>query len=148
MIAVTGRGVARAMRGASLVTLAVGLAMSFAAWAAGGTDALAAGLAGTAVVIAFFWSGSIPVFLTRGRENAGLGMGVLLLTYSLRIALVLLALTLVGRTEIVDERWLGATVIACALCWAAAHAAFALRGGTSGRVSGGGSAGDAGRADG
>ncbi|MGH8775932.1 MAG: hypothetical protein ACRDWI_12420 [Jiangellaceae bacterium] len=144
MIAGRGHGAARAQRRASLITLVVGMAMSVAGWAAAGSDGLVAGVAGTVVVIAFFWSGSIPVLVTRGAENAGLGMGVLLLTYSVRIALVLIALTVVGRADVVDERWLGATVIACALCWAVAHAALALRGGASGPDA----AGEAGRADG
>jgi hypothetical protein len=137
-------GPVRAQRQASIATLVVGLVMTVAAWIAAGGDGLAAGAAGTVVVVAFFWSGTIPVFITRGAESTALGMGVLLLTYSLRIVIVLAVLALIGQADVVNERWLGATVIVCALSWAAAHAVFALRSGESG----GGSAAEAGPAEG
>jgi hypothetical protein len=79
-------------------------------------------------VVGFFWSGTIPVRLTDGaRLGPAAGLAVLLLTYTLRLALVLVALRLLSRAEIVDRRWLGGTIIACALTWTAMHVGTAVR---------------------
>jgi hypothetical protein len=63
-----------------------------------------------------------------GGLGAGVGLGVLLLTYTLRLALVLLALRLLQRIDTLDPRWLGATIIVCALAWSAVHLGVAIRG--------------------
>lgn len=109
-------------------TLAAGLACSLAGWAAAGTEGLAGGLVATVIVVAFLTSGLIPIRVTQGAEvRAGLGLAVLLLTYTLRLALALMALALVGRAGFADTRWLGVTIIVCALSWSAVHVAHSVR---------------------
>jgi hypothetical protein len=109
-------------------TLAAGLACSLAGWAAAGADGLAGGLVATAIVVAFLTTGLIPIRITQGADvRAGLGLAVLLLTYTLRLALALMALALISRAGFADTRWLGVTIIACALSWSAAHVAHAVR---------------------
>jgi ATP synthase protein I len=109
-------------------TLVAGLACSLAGWAAAGTEGLAGGLVATAIVVAFLTSGLIPIKVTQGVEvRAGLGLAVLLLTYTLRLALALMALALISRAGFADTRWLGVTIIACALTWSAVHVAHSVR---------------------
>ncbi|HEX6232503.1 MAG TPA: hypothetical protein VFZ63_05205 [Jiangellaceae bacterium] len=109
-------------------TLVAGLACSLAGWAAAGTEGLAGGLVATAIVVAFLTSGLIPIWVTQGPQvSAGLGLAVLLLTYTLRLALALMALVLISRAGFADARWLGVTVVACALCWSAVHVAHSVR---------------------
>lgn len=109
-------------------TLAAGLACSLAGWAAAGTDGLAGGLVATVIVVAFLTTGLIPIRITQGADvRAGLGLAVLLLTYTLRLALALMALALISQAGFADTRWLGMTIIACALSWSAVHVAHAVR---------------------
>lgn len=109
-------------------TLAAGLACSLAGWAAAGGEGLAGGLVATAIVVAFLTTGLIPIRITQGADvGAGLGLAVLLLTYTLRLALALMALVLIGQAGFADTRWLGVTIIACALSWSAVHVAHAVR---------------------
>jgi hypothetical protein len=108
-------------------TLVVGVACSLVGWVAAGTEGLAGGLVATAIVVGFLTSGLIPIRITQGASvRAGLGLAVLLLTYTLRLALVLAALVLISRAGLVDARWLGVTIIACALTWSAVHVAHAV----------------------
>ena len=110
------------------VTLAAGLACSLAGWAAAGVDGLAGGLVATAIVVAFLTTGLIPIRITQGADvRAGLGLAVLLLTYTLRLALALMALALVSQAGFADTRWLGVTIIVCALSWSAVHVAHSVR---------------------
>lgn len=109
-------------------TLVAGLACSLAGWTAAGTEGLAGGLVATVIVVGFLTSGLIPIRVTQGADvRAGLGLAVLLLTYTLRLALALAALVLISRAGFADSRWLGVTIIACALCWSAVHVAHAVR---------------------
>ncbi len=109
-------------------TLVVGAASSLAGWLAAGTEGLAGGLVATAIVVGFLTSGLIPIRLTQGRDfRPGLGLAVLLLTYTLRLALALAALVLISRADFADARWLGVTVIACALTWSAVHVGHSIR---------------------
>jgi hypothetical protein len=103
-------------------TVAVGTVCSIVAWVvAGPASAMSAALA-TVIVVGFFWSGTIPVVLTnRARLGAAAGLAVLLLTYTLRLAVVLIILRLLGTAEVVDRRWLGGTIIGCALTWTIVH---------------------------
>lgn len=118
----------RAQAVARLATVAVGVGCSIAAWVVAGADGAAAAAIATVIVVGFFWSGTIPVRLTDGaRLGPAAGLAVLLLTYTLRLALVLVALRLLSRAEIVDRRWLGGTIIACALTWTAMHVGTAVR---------------------
>lgn len=82
---------------------------------------------GTALVVGFLATGVVPLFLVRGQESsAALGAGVLLLNYTLRLAVAVLVLRVAGRSEAVEPRWTGLAVIACALAWAAGQAVAVL----------------------
>ncbi|HEX5994125.1 MAG TPA: hypothetical protein VFY84_03170 [Jiangellales bacterium] len=109
-------------------TLAAGLACALAGWAVAGVNGLAGGLVATAIVVAFLTTGLIPIRITQGADvRAGLGLAVLLLTYTLRLALALMALALISQAGFADTRWLGITIIACALSWSAVHVAHSVR---------------------
>jgi hypothetical protein len=109
-------------------TVVAGAVCAIVAWFAVGADGTASAAIGTVIVVGFFWSGTIPVVLADGaRLGAGAGLAVLLLTYTLRLAVVLLLLRLLSRNEVVDRRSLGLTVIACALTWTAVHIGAATR---------------------
>ncbi|MGH8824447.1 MAG: hypothetical protein ACRDVN_08225 [Jiangellaceae bacterium] len=110
-------------------TILVGLGCASIGWVAAGTSALLAALVAIPLVVGFFWSGMLPLALAgAGGLGAGVGLAVLLLTYTLRLALVLLALRLFQRVDALDLRWLGVTIITCALAWSAVHVAIAIRG--------------------
>ena len=105
---------------ARCATFVVGATCSMVAWFVVGADGSASAAIGTVIVVGFFWSGTIPVVLTdSARLGAGDGLALLLLTYTLRLAVVLLLLRLLSRADFVDRGWLGGTVIACALTWTA-----------------------------
>lgn len=71
----------------------------------------------------------VPVLLARdAKVDAALGMGVLLLTFTLRLALAFVALALISRADFVDGQWVGVTIIVTALTWIAVHAVSAVRG--------------------
>jgi hypothetical protein len=109
-------------------TLAAGLLCSVVGWVAAGPEGLVSGLLATLLVVAFLWSGLVPLYVTRALESrVGVGLGVLLLTYTLRIALIVLVLRLAARSESLDGRWLGVTLIACALTLPAVHVAVVMR---------------------
>ena len=107
--------------------LAAGMACSLGGWAAAGSEGLAGGLVATAIVVAFLTTGLIPIHIVQATDvRAGLGLAVLLLTYTLRLALALAALVLIGRAGFADSRWLGLTIIVCALTWSAVHVAHSV----------------------
>lgn len=107
--------------------LAVGTVCSLVAWATVGTGGLVSGLTATAVVVAFFWSGMVPLFIVRElRTGAGTGMALLLLTYTLRLALVLMALQVARQIEALDGPTIGVTIVASALTWIAVHVAASV----------------------
>lgn len=109
-------------------TLLVGLVCAAAGWAAAGADGLVSATLGALVVVAFFSSGAVPLFLAaQGGLRVGAGLALLLLTYTLRLALVLLALRLAYRADFVDGAWLGGTIISCALVWSALQLAVVIR---------------------
>jgi hypothetical protein len=99
-----------------------------AAVGGGGRAALSAAL-GVVVVVGFFASGALPVLVVGGEaeQRAGLGTAVLLLTYTLRLAVAVAVLRLVGRSGALDPRVTGLAVIACALAWVVAQAVTVLR---------------------
>lgn len=93
----------------------------------GGTGALSVWL-GVAVVAGFFASGALPLLVVRGQEGrAGLGTAVLLLTYTLRLAVAVAVLRVAGRSDAVEPRWTGLSVVLCALAWVAVQAVVSLR---------------------
>lgn len=105
-----------------------GLGVLAAAAAGDGTRGALSALLGTAVVIGFLGSGLVPLLLVRGPQaSATLGAGVLLLNYTLRLALAVLVLRFASRSEAVEPRWTGLAVIAGALAWACGQAAAVLR---------------------
>ena len=90
------------------------------AWAVAGPEGLLGAGIGTLVVVAFFASGTVPVFLAgEAGLRAGAGVALLLLTYVLRWLLVLGALVMAATSDLVDVAMLGVTVIVCALAWSA-----------------------------
>jgi hypothetical protein len=110
-------------------TVLVGLACAGIGWLVAGSSGLLSALVAIPLVVGFFWSGMLPLALAgAGGLGAGTGLAVLLLTYTLRLALVLLALRLFQRVDGIDPRWLGGTIIICALAWSAVHLAVAIRG--------------------
>jgi hypothetical protein len=109
-------------------TLAVGLGCALVAWAVAGAEGLSGAVVGTVVVVAFFASGTVPVFLAgEAGLRAGAGVALLLLTYVLRWLLVLGALALAATSDLVDIAMLGVTVIVCALAWSALQLSAVLR---------------------
>lgn len=109
-------------------TVAVGLVSALVAWAVAGVAGLAAGLVGTLLVLGFFASGAVPLFLAgQAGLRARAGVALLLLTYTLRLVLVLLVLAAALQTDLVDGPALGLTVIVCALAWSAVQMAAVLR---------------------
>lgn len=79
-------------------------------------------------MVLFFASGALPVLVVQGQEQrAGIGTAVLLLTYTLRLALAVVVLRAVGASDAVDARWTGFAVIAGALAWVTAQAVATLR---------------------
>lgn len=108
--------------------LLAGVVCTAAAWAFAGVDGLATAALAAALVIAFFWTGMIPLWAAKG-AGAAAGFGVLLLTYGLRLAVALLALQLGQRLEFVDGTWAGVTVVACALTWLVVHVIAFLKAG-------------------
>lgn len=112
---------------APLATLLTGAALVVPAAAAAGPRGAASVLLGASLVIAFFWTGTVPLRVVRDDQGAALGLAVLLLTYTLRLAVALLVLALVRRTGVVEPRWTGLVVIVCALVWVGVQTAASLR---------------------
>jgi len=112
----------------------VGVLCMLIAGALVGRPGLWGALAGTAVALAFLWSSGAPLAVARwdgSPDTAGfrlsLGLCVLLLLYTLRLAVALLLLVAAGRVLSVDREALGLSAVACALTWSLAHALLATR---------------------
>jgi hypothetical protein len=117
-----------AVRPSLLLTLAAGAACAVAAAVAAGTAGLWAALIATVLVIAFFASGSLPIALARYvPPSAMAGVGLLIMTYTLRLALVFVALGAVAGADGVDQRWLGLSLVACTLAYTLMHAVVLFR---------------------
>jgi ATP synthase protein I len=104
------------LRGALLPTLVVGvLAVVVGAVVSGGKGALAAAL-GTVVVLAFFTVSQLVV----GRAtNAALMMNLALLTYVVKILVLLILIGVLRDASWLDGQVFGLTVVACTLVWTA-----------------------------
>lgn len=111
---------------AVLATLAVGaLAVVVAAAVAGGPGATGASI-GLTLVVGFLLLGQVPVAqVARGRR--GLGAALLLLLYTARVVLLLVALRVLSDADGVHRGAVGLTIIACALAWTAGVVWSALR---------------------
>lgn len=114
---------------APLATVLTGGACAVAAAAVAGRAGLLAALVGTALVLAFLWSGILPLLVAgRGAPPArGAATGLLVLTYTLRLALALVVLRLAAGSQALAARPLGLTVIATAAAWVAAQLWRGLR---------------------
>jgi ATP synthase protein I len=116
---------------AAAATVLAGLGCAVAGFVAeGGSGALSA-LLGAVVVLGFFGSGIVPLLVVRGDDESskGLATGILLLTYTLRLAVAVAVLRVGSATDALDQRWLGLSVIACALAWTGGQVVRAMHGG-------------------
>ncbi len=111
--------------GAPLAVAAGGAVSAVAAVATGNVDGILAALAATVVVVAFFWTGAIPVLLVGGdTSRAGLGFLVLMTTYVLRLVTAFAVVAVAAATTVVDRRWMAVTIIALTLVWTSAQVAL------------------------
>jgi hypothetical protein len=102
--------------------------MCAAGWVIAGRPGLAGAAIATLIVVVFLSSGLAPVLIAgRPQVPPSIGLAVLLVTYTLRLALVLLAVALIMKADFIDVQWLGVTIVACALTWSAAHFWHAVR---------------------
>ena len=111
---------------AVLAALVAGaLAVVVAAAVAGGPGAAGAAI-GLALVVGFLLLGQVPVSqVARGRR--GLGAALLLLLYTARVVLLLVALRVLSDADGVHREAVGLTVIAAALAWTAGTVWSAVR---------------------
>lgn len=113
------------LRLSPVTTLAVGLACAVVAGLRAGWPGVVSALLATTVVALFFWSGVVPILLSRGQEDrAAMGLAVLLVNYTLRLALALLFLRAAARADLVDPRVLGVTIIFTTLTWTGTQVAL------------------------
>jgi hypothetical protein len=111
-----------AQRIAAAASAIAGLGCLLTGWLVHGRPGLLAGLVALVLVVGFFVTGSIPLLLADGTgARSGAALMLLLLTYTLRLAVVLFALALIAGGRAVDSGWLGVSIIICALVWCAVH---------------------------
>lgn len=113
---------------AALTVVAGAVCAVLGGLAEGPSGALSA-LLGAVVVLGFFASGIVPLLLVREEDarSKGLATGLLLLTYTFRIAVAVAVLRVGSRAESLDQRWVGISVIACALAWTGAQVVRSVR---------------------
>ena len=122
----TRRSRSRAAWAPGASTLA-GLAVTLVAAADAGLAGALSALLGTGLVVGFLATGLVPLFLLRGLEaSRALAAGVLLLNYTLRLAVAVLVLQAALASDSVEPRWAGLAVIAGALAWTGGQAAAVL----------------------
>lgn len=120
-------GTERALLGPAVVLTALtgGVAVVVAALAVG-SDGTRAALLAVGLVLGFLLVGQIPVSqVARGRRR--LGSALLVVLFTTRVLLLLLAFRLFYVSETVDREVLGLSVIACATAWTAGTVWSALR---------------------
>ncbi len=111
-------------------TLALGVVCTVVAGLDSGATGAVSAAGGAALVALFFWTGLLPVLLTRGQEGrAALGLLVLLVNYTLRLVVALVGLQALERAGLIDPRVLGITVILATLVWTSAQVVALLGGG-------------------
>lgn len=109
-------------------TLAVGLVCTLVAWAVTGVEGLLAASIGALLVVAFFATGRVPVFLAEQvAMEARFGVVLLVTTYVLRLVLVFAVLVLAADSDRVHVSTLGVTLIVCTVTWSALQLAAVLR---------------------
>ena len=116
-------------RTGGLATLATGVVAAALGAAASGTGGVLAALVGTALALFFLSAGALPLVVAgdASGDRGRLGFLVLGTTYALRLVVAVAVLTAAEASGHVDTPVMGLTVIACALTWTAALAAFGLR---------------------
>ncbi|TDE15026.1 hypothetical protein [Jiangella asiatica] len=113
---------------ARAATAAVGLLCAVAGGVAAGGPGVVGGVLATVLVVAFFWSGLMPLALTERLSRGPLAaVGLLLLTYWVRLAAVLLTLYVAAELDVVDRRWTGMTLVACTLAFTVVYAVLTIR---------------------
>jgi hypothetical protein len=109
-------------------TLAAGLGCAVVAWAVTGVEGLLAASIGALLVVAFFASGQVPMFLAgQVALQARAGVALLITTYLLRLVLVFAVLALAADSDRVDGPTLGVTLIVCTAAWSVLALAAVLR---------------------
>jgi hypothetical protein len=111
------------------VTLGAGVVVAVLAAAAEGLSGALSALLGALVVLGFFLTGIVPLLVVRGSDDSskGLATGILLITYTFRLAVAVAVLRVGSETSALDRRWLGVAVIACALAWTSAQVVRGVR---------------------
>jgi hypothetical protein len=115
-------------RTAPLTTLAAGLLSALGGRLADVEGAPLGALLGSVLVLAFFWTGALPLLLVGGNVSlAGPGFLLLMTTYALRLVGLMVVLTLASRSGAVDRPWLAGTLIGCTLVWVLTQVALVGR---------------------
>jgi hypothetical protein len=120
----------RALVGAALAAVAVGLSLAVIGALAGGSPAAYGALAGTGFVVAVFGLGTAAVHVV-AQALPEASLLVALLTYTLQIVLMALVFVALQGSGLLDETldraWFGFAVIAGAACWLIGQIALATR---------------------
>ena len=111
-----GTGVRPLLGPAVVSAVAVAVGAAVVALVVEGPRSLAAVALGTGLVLGFLLIGQLPVSQV-GKGRRGLGAMLLLLGYTTRVALLLVAFRIVVRSGSPDREVLGMTVVAVALGW-------------------------------
>lgn len=124
-----GAGVGLLLDGAA-VTVLLGAVAALLAWQLSGADAGNGVLVGTALVVLVCTGGAVVVTaVTRIAPTASLL--VALMTYTLQVALLLVAFVVLERSGLLESRldreWLGGAVIGATMLWLAAQVGSVLR---------------------
>jgi hypothetical protein len=111
---------------AVLLTALTGLVAVAVAAVTSGSDGALAALLAVGIVLGFLVVGQLPVAqVARGRR--AVGSALLLLLFTSRVMLLLVAFRVFYSSDAVDREVLGLSVIACALGWTAGTVWSALR---------------------
>ena len=101
---------------ATLLALGVGAVCTAVASVAGGGRAALSAAGATALVLGFLWFGQLPeAQAARGRKH--LATALLIIGYTVRVAVVVLALRLLLDSAAFDRRVFGVCVLLCVLAW-------------------------------
>jgi len=111
---------------AVLAALAAGAVAVVVAGLVDGSEGVTGALVGAGLVLGFLLVGQLPVAqVARGRR--GVGAALLVLLYTVRVILLLVARRVLSVSDDVHRASVGVTVIACALAWTAGTVWSALR---------------------
>ena len=116
----------RAAKPAALATLLTGLVAVVVAQLAVGSHGPLSAVLGTAIVLAFFGLGALPLAVA-GRGANGLAWVLLGMGYVLRILVGVVVYAVAVSSDSIDRSVVGLTVIACALVWLNTQLVWSLR---------------------